>query len=211
MNIILGLIFAFLLFELVLTPYFHDKNLTFLRNENFLQTLVNFIIVSLTIIFVLFFSFGHSYLNVFADIIGFGDRKFYGAFWNASTPVKFYQRLSINWYEFYKYYIFHVLEKHCGNFISSVLNILMFTLSLEYIFYKSLDFFFPIITLLIFFSHILTFLFKPFKSEKKILITWQIVSFGSGIIVLVLLTQYYIKTHKEYNYMQIINKLILNN
>jgi sterol O-acyltransferase len=211
MNIILGLIFAFLLFELVLIPYFQDKNLTFLRKENILQTLVNFIIVSLAVVFVIFFSFGHSYLNVFADLIGFGDRKFYGAFWNASSPVKFYQRLSLNWYEFYKYYIYYVLEKHCGTLISDILNILIFAFSLEYVFYKSLDFFFPIVTILIFFSHVLTFLFKPFKTEKKILLTWHIVSFGSGIMVLILLTHYYVKSNNDYNYTQMIKKLILNN
>ena len=55
-NIILGVIFAFLLLELGLLHYFNDTNLTFLERGNILQTLVNFIIISSSILFVLFFT-----------------------------------------------------------------------------------------------------------------------------------------------------------
>jgi sterol O-acyltransferase len=207
-NIILCCVFNFTLFELCLIPYFKDTSLSFIEGNNVLQTLVNFIVISMVALFVLFFGFSHSLLNLIAEVLGFADRKFYKAFWNASTPNKFYKDLLLNWYDFFRYYLLLISETYISKTLSVALKMLMFCLCLEVIFYSLVGFSFPIISILIVLCSIGTKVMKKIKGESMILINLWFTSLGMGVIVLVSLTGYYIKNNSDFAKHQLTSRLL---
>ncbi|TKS73746.1 Diacylglycerol O-acyltransferase 1 [Collichthys lucidus] len=46
-------------------------------------------------LWLLFFFLSHSYLNFCAELLRFGDRHFYGDWWNATTLIAFWKNWSI--------------------------------------------------------------------------------------------------------------------
>lgn len=197
-NLVFGLIFNFLIFELKLIPYFNDTTLSFLNKDNILQTLVDFIIISKLVLFTLFFTFSHSYLNLFAELLRFGDRKFYKGFWNSNTPVKFYNKIIYNMYEFFMYYISLLSTNYLGKQFTKCVRILLFSAYLEYLLICSLGYFYPIVTVLMLIAHLISYFMEPFKHEKLTLLCWILLSFGFGILVLISLTEYFVHHHPKF-------------
>jgi hypothetical protein len=206
-NIALCFIFIYIIFYIYLIPYFNDTSLSFIESNNILQTLVNFIVVSMMCLFVVFFGFSHSLLNLSAEVLGFADKKFYKAFWNSSTPNEFYKKLMLNFYDFFRYYAILVTESHFGKISTLVIKLFLFCGSIEVIFYNVLGYFYPITTFLILGCHVGTRVMKPIKSESMIMVNWWLISFGSGMMMLVSLTGFYIKNSHDFSKYQLAGRL----
>ena len=54
----------------------------------------------------LFYGLLHSWLNMFAEILGFGDRLFYEDWWNVKDFAGYYRKWNIVVHEFLYYYVF---------------------------------------------------------------------------------------------------------
>ena len=196
-NSLMGFSFNYIIVDMMLIPFING-NLNYLKPENILQTLLNFILFSILILFVSFFGICHAYFNLFADIIGFGDREFYGDFWNARTPKEFISKIIFIFKEFFDYYGSHIIKRYTnlGSTLTEWINVFILGSFLEYIAYYSLGYFFPVISVLIIFSRIISFVLdwtKISKYEVSTFFTWMLVSLGCGILVFISLTAYYIK------------------
>ncbi|XP_041652217.1 diacylglycerol O-acyltransferase 1-like [Cheilinus undulatus] len=66
-------------------------------------------------LWLLFFFLSHSYLNFCAELLRFGDRHFYGDWWNATTLILFWENWSI---PFQKWCHRHVYTKMLENNVS---------------------------------------------------------------------------------------------
>jgi hypothetical protein len=196
-NTLMGFSFNYIIVDMMLIPFING-NLNYLKPENILQTLLNFIVFSILILFVSFFGICHAYFNLFADIIGFGDREFYGDFWNARTPKEFISKIIFIFKEFFDYYVAYIIKRYTnlGSTLTELVNVFMIVSFIEYIAYYSLGYFFPVISFLIIFSRIISFVFdwtKISNYEVSNFFTWMLVSLGCGILVFISLTAYYIK------------------
>ena len=206
-NTILGFSFNYFILDLMLIPFING-NLNYLKPENIMLTLINFVVFSIIILFVSFFGICHAFFNLFADITGFADRNFYGDFWNAKTPKEFIWKITSILYEFLDYYTSFIIRKYLkfGKFIIDWINLFLFSMYLEYIIYFSLGFFFPVSTILIFFSGIISVLFDALKISKhsiSIFFTWMSVSFGCGILVFTSLIAHFIQNDHSLDHREI--------
>ena len=206
-NTILGFCFNYFILDLMLIPFING-NLNYLKPENLMPTLINFVVFSILILFVSFFGICHAFCNLFADITGFADRNFYGDFWNARTPKEFIWKITSILHEFLDYYIGFIVRKYLGfgKFIIDWINLFLFSVILEYIIYFSLGFFFPVSTILIFFSGILSVLFDAFNISKHSIstfFTWMSVSLGCGVLVFISLIAHFIQNDHSLDHREI--------
>jgi sterol O-acyltransferase len=190
-NAFLALLFNFIIFELLLIPFINDKKLTFLEPSNILQSIINFTLISMLVLFVVFWGVAHSYFNLFAEIMRFGDRKFYGGFWNARHPKAFYQKLSHNFFEFFQYYIYQLLNKFISSSVSYSLTIIFFCFVIEFIFVFSFGYFYPLTSFFLLTTHLISYVLEKIKDRRTTFITWMTVTISFGTLIFVNLTIYF--------------------
>jgi len=196
-NFVFCVIFTFLVFKVLLIPYFDDETLSFIQSDRVVQTLVSFIIGSNFNMLILFFGIAHSLLNCTAEILCFGDKQFYNPFWIQTIPTSYYQGLIHNVQEFYDYVFKLYYQRFLGESITFIFYTLIFGVFLDFGLYYSLGFFSPILLCLIILSHFLSFLIRCLKHRSVILLNFMVVSLGFGIFFLLELAGYYIVNKKE--------------
>lgn len=76
-----------------------------------LERLLKLSIPSLYIWLLIFYAFFHSYLNMWAEVLRFGDRQFYLPWWNASTIAQYWRLWNIPVYQFFKRHVYIPLRK----------------------------------------------------------------------------------------------------
>jgi hypothetical protein len=197
LNSLLGFLFNYFIVDMMLIPFING-NLNYLKPENILLTFINFVIFSILILFVLFFGLCHSFFNLFADVLVFADKNFYGDFWNAKTPKEFVSKIIIIINEFFEYYTTFIMKKYSnlGDTFIAWINFIFLSLVIEFIAFYSMGYFFPVTTLLMILSRVVSGLFECLKITNhsiSIFFTWMFVTFGCGVLVFISLTAYYIQ------------------
>jgi sterol O-acyltransferase len=196
-NFVFCIIFTFLVFKVLLIPYFDDETLSFIQSDRVVQTLVSFIIGSNFNMLILFFGIAHSLLNCTGEILCFGDRQFYEPFWIQTIPTSYYQSLIHNVQEFYDYVFKLFYQRYLGETITQIFHTLIFGVFLDFGLYYSLGFFSPILVCLIILSNFLSFIIRYLKHRCVLLLNFMVVSLGFGIFFLLELAGYYIVHKKE--------------
>ena len=197
MNFFFCVIFTFLVFKVMLIPYFEDETLSFIQSDRVVQTLVSFIIGSNFNMLILFFGIAHSFLNSTAEMLCFADKQFYKPFWIESIPTSYYQSLTNNVQEFYDYVFKLYFQRFLGETLTSVFHTLIFGLFLDFGLYYSLGFFSPILLCLIIISHFVSIPISYIKHRTSLLLNFMMVSLGFGIFFLLELAGYYIVNKKQ--------------
>lgn len=80
-----------------IVPILQNSKLPF-RESNILkiiERLLKLAVPNHVIWLVMFYTFFHSYLNVLAEILRFGDRQFYRDWWNCETVSQFWKNWNI--------------------------------------------------------------------------------------------------------------------
>jgi len=100
----LCLYYVFALFKELLIPTFYK----YFDHKADLEDVIT--ASSITgILFMVFAFFGvlHSWMNIFAEITGFGDRQFYTDWWNVSNYGAYYRKWNIIVHEWLYYYVYN--------------------------------------------------------------------------------------------------------
>lgn len=196
-NLIFSITFVFLIIELKFFPLIQDKSFEFLKKD-FILTLVTFCLYSMILLFVFFFGFSHSYLNLFAEILRFADKNFYSDFFNSLNPNDFMLKLSCYYDDYFEYYLTYILKAYIPKEFG---KILLYCVFLEYILSSAMNNFCPVIALTMIFCYLASFPFKLIDIHQKQYLNWLFVTFFTGFSFLILFIEYIIKfNNPENNY-----------
>ena len=141
---------------------------------------------------ILFFGIAHSWLNLWADILGFADKSFYNSFWTTTTPSSYIKSLIYICEEFFDYVFRPFFRNYFGETLIKVLETLLFGFILDYGLYYALGFFCPVLLSLMIFAEILSVPMKLIKHRSAILINFLLTMLGFGVFFLMELGGYYI-------------------
>ncbi len=209
-NLNFSITFLFLIIELKFFPLIQDKNFDFLKND-FIRTLVTFCLYSMILLFVIFFGFFHSYFNLLAEILRFGDKNFYSDFFNSLNPNDFMLKLSNYYNDFFEFYLTKILQDYIPRELG---KIILYVFFIEYILSSSMNNFCPVFGLTIVFCYLASFPFKLIEIHQKQFLNWLFVTFFTGFSVLVLFIEYIIRFNNgENNYIayNFIDEILKNN
>lgn len=79
-------------------------------NPGDLRTFINTVFISsisgITVLLSMFYGILHTWFNMWAELLKFGDRQFYEDWWNVKDFENYYRKWNIVVHEFLYYYIF---------------------------------------------------------------------------------------------------------
>lgn len=135
--------------------------------------------------FMLFYGILHCWLNVFAELLTFGDREFYQDWWNSTSFSQYYRRWNAVVYDWLHAYIHTESQSFgCSRSVSMILVFLVSAFVHEYIICLALGFFYPALlaaygTLGIFF----VFLTKQRTTQFWNTFMWSMLFSGWGVLI----------------------------
>lgn len=74
--------------------------------REFIKSVIFSTISGIICLLTLFYGILHSWMNMFAELICFGDRQFYEDWWNVKDFAGYYRKWNIIVHEFLYYYIY---------------------------------------------------------------------------------------------------------
>jgi sterol O-acyltransferase len=196
LNLSLSVIFAVFMFETKINPMFDDAKLSLRSKETFVQTLVGFVLYSILILFMLFYGVIHSLMNLYGELTKFGDRNFYGSFYTASSPEKFYKKL----FSIYEDFLCNYFKAFYSPWVFYLIRLGFYSFVAEYSILNATGFRSPIFSCVFILTHLVSIPFKYFKTQKKILFSWFILSFGMGILFMFEYIEYFVHISKQWSH-----------
>ncbi|KAJ8945793.1 hypothetical protein NQ318_003059 [Aromia moschata] len=185
------LYYNFLLHRFLL-PTYEDFGLRkYSRSELMLSLLENFMIGIL--FFVLsFFLVLHSIQNLFAELLRFGDRMFYGSWWTCTSHRDYFRIWNIIVYDWSYHYIYKDICYVVKNKNAAMLLILTLSATAhEWILLHMFGFFVPALFVAFFFGSIcIAFLELPKKNIVNVLFWYELI-LGCGCLVSVYALEYF--------------------
>jgi diacylglycerol O-acyltransferase 1 len=106
-------VLAFILVQQWILPILLNSTVPF-RETNVLVIIERILKLSVpnhVIWLMMFYAYFHSFLNITAELLRFGDREFYGDWWNATTVERFWQIWNIPVHNFCARHIYKPLVK----------------------------------------------------------------------------------------------------
>lgn len=193
---LVGVVFyyAFLL-ERFIIPSFKDVGLRpFSKSELFLLMLDNSI-VGLMFLLLGFYVVLHTTQNLGAELLRFGDRKFYMDWWTATNYSDYFRMWNMvvgDWLYTYVY-------RDCYNFRNkAVAKVLVFMISAivhEWVLTYMFGFFFPALFLCFLFSGCVLAFFPMPKLDIINIFFWYVLSFGCGSLVSLYSAEYFLRVN----------------
>lgn len=106
MNFVGSILYAYLLFHTHIAPHFRanfDQELTL---QLFLVSVMKCCGPATMLLMLLFFGFLHCWLNLWSEILNFGDRRFYTDWWNVSSWGDYYRKWNAVVHHWLNMYLF---------------------------------------------------------------------------------------------------------
>jgi sterol O-acyltransferase len=100
------IIFVWIVFKALCIPVFKHTGENPGSLRQFIQSVIFSTISGMICLLILFYGILHSWMNIFAEIIRFGDRQFYEDWWNVKDFAQYYRKWNIIVHEFLYYYVF---------------------------------------------------------------------------------------------------------
>lgn len=136
----------------MIIPVFKDTKANPGSLRQFIHSVIFSTISGIIALLILFYGILHSWMNLFAEMIRFGDRQFYEDWWNVKDFASYYRKWNIIVHEFLYYYIFQdgirVTRGRCGRQQAKYLVFFISAVMHEVIITCALGFFFPALLLM---------------------------------------------------------------
>lgn len=183
-------IITFLAIKRIVIPMFLDIGVSKWTPSEILNKWLVCALIGQVFMFVsLFYGLLHTWMNIFAEILTFADRKFYQDWWNATNPNEFHRKWNSILHDWIYAYVYkpvvikfsesrngikkyqnenensNVIQTKTGRLIGSISVLFISGLMHEYIVYISLGIFFPI--MFIMYSAIGIIMFLVFNTIKR--------------------------------------------
>ncbi|KPP77906.1 hypothetical protein Z043_102632 [Scleropages formosus] len=148
---------------------------------------------------ILFFLFSHSWLNFSGELLCFGDRHFYGDWWNAETLRSFWRKWSVPFHKWtYRHLYRPLMKKKVAPQQAEVLIFLLSAAVFEYVFAMSLRTCrFWIFSIMILELLVAVFLGHYFTGNYGNGLVWLCLLLGPPLAVMCYFHDYYMSHHGQ--------------
>ncbi|XP_031141354.1 diacylglycerol O-acyltransferase 1-like isoform X1 [Sander lucioperca] len=151
-------------------------------------------------LWLLFFFLSHSYLNFCAELLRFGDRHFYGDWWNATTLITFWENWNIPFQKWCHRHVYtRLVEKNVPPLQAELLVFLMSAALLEYLIALPLHSCRLWIFLMMLFELLVAvFLTNYFQGNYGNGLVWLCLLLGPLLAVITYFHDHYISFHRHH-------------
>ena len=209
LNCIGSFVYTFVMFQTFCVPYFRESWKDPWSMNKFLMSMFRAMAPSTMIFFLSFFGVFHGWFNLFAELMNFGDRKFYEDWWNSASWGNYYRKWNSIGYDWLHTYVYQDLVRftngRIGRTFSYVFVFLYSAIAHEFIISMSFRFFYPVL-LLCFLCPGMIFI-SITKTDRRLMnvFFWAMLLIGNGILMILYSWEYYARLRydfsTEYGYM----------
>ena len=195
LNVLGTILYTFIIFQTFCVPYFQES---WKKEYNFQFILVSWFKVMIpgTMLLVLmFFGLLHSWFNLWAEILRFGDREFYQDWWNVTNFAEYYRKWNIVVHEWLYHYIYQDILRFTrgrSSQISCFFAVFIFSALIhELVLAISMQFFYPILLVLFGGPGVIYTFFSRRELRVLNIFVWSMFFAGNGIIVVFYSWEYF--------------------
>ena len=91
-----------------------QESMAYLRDRNYMKVLIatmHMCVPAAYVWLMFFYSFFHSYLNFFAELTYFADRRFYEDWWNAGSLSEYWRKWNFPIHSFLIRHVYYPLRR----------------------------------------------------------------------------------------------------
>lgn len=195
LNVCGTIFYVYLLLHTICIPYLHESWYKPWEIRFILTSWFKSMLPGTMLLILLFFGILHSWQNLWAEIMRFGDRQFYTDWWNVTSFHAYYRKWNIVVHEWLFQYVYQDLCRFSQGKISQFVTFLaVFIYSAiihEVIIAVSMGFFYPILLMMFGGPGVIYTFFS--RQEKRWLnvFVWSMFFIGNGLLVLFYSWEYY--------------------
>jgi sterol O-acyltransferase len=195
-NFTLCLMSMYMLSRYICSPYFTSMKLrNYFSFAHFCYDCCRLAIPGTMFLITGFFMILHTWLNLWSEILRYGDRRFYEDWWNCTNFEEWYRKWNMVVHEWLYYYVYNDVMRLTGTMSRLVCKICVFSLSViihEIIVWQTIGFFFPILSFFFGGPGIIFTYIKP-KQKRFNLLFWVKLCLGIGILFCLLLMEVHLR------------------
>lgn len=187
LNVAGTIFYTFVIFQGSCVPYFQS---TWREEYNFKFILVSWfkaMIPATMLLILMFFGLLHSWFNLWAEILLYGDREFYEDWWNVSNFADYYRKWNIVVHEWLFHYIYQDLIRFTKGKVSKLTCFfavfLISALIHELILAFSMKFFYPILLIMFGGPGVIYTFFSRKDIRALNVFVWSMFFVGNGVLV----------------------------
>lgn len=193
-NFLSSFFFFYIFVMYICKPYFdvrHVKNYYSLLH--FASDSLYLALPSTLFLMMGFFLLLHSWMNLWSEILCYGDRRFYEDWWNCTNFEQYYRKWNMVVHEWLYYYIYNDTRRlslgKCSRFLSKCVVFLVSVTIHEIILDMGIGFVYPVLS---FFFGVPGIIFTYIKTTNKAynILFWVEMLLGPGIIVVLYLWEF---------------------
>lgn len=203
-----------LISERIMSPVYNQFGSQFYETgvKELLASVFNSMLPGLLCFLCGFYCILHSWMNAWAEMLRFADRKFYSDWWNSSNFSVYYRTWNVIVHDWLYLYVYKDLYEYVTGRNTVVSQLLVFSLSAifhEYVLGFTFKFCYPIL----FFMFqgagvILIFITKKEHKEMGNIFMWMALAMGMGIILSLYHMEVYARKNCEFDKDDFVNYFI---
>ncbi|GFT19401.1 sterol O-acyltransferase 1 [Nephila pilipes] len=178
---------------------FQDVGTTPFTLKEAALTLAGSMVIGSLSMFLIFYGFLHSWLNICAELLRFADREFYQDWWNSTSFSQYYRKWNTVIYDWLYTYVY--IEANKIGISRSLSLVLVFFISSaihEYIIAMSLGFFYPVLGVMYLTVGVsLMFVTKNRKSQFWNTFMWSMLFSGWGFVISLYCLEWHARSNCE--------------
>jgi sterol O-acyltransferase len=188
-------IYTLVIFKTFCIPYFRESWKEAWSITKFLVSLFRAMIPGTMLLVLTFFGVLHSWFNLFAELLRYGDRRFYEDWWNVSSWAGYYRKWNLVVHEWLHTYVYQDLIRFTKNraprLFAFVFVFIFSAIIHELIIATSFKFFYPV--LLFMFGGPGVIFITMTKSDRRSLnvFFWAMMFIGNGILMIMYSWEFY--------------------
>ena len=187
LNVVGTIFYTFIIFQGSCVPYFQK---TWKEEYNFKFILVSWfkaMIPATMLLVLMFFGMLHSWFNLWAEILRYGDREFYQDWWNVSNFADYYRKWNMVVHEWLFHYVYQDLLRFTRGRASQItcffVVFLISALIHELILAVSMKFFYPILLVMFGGPGVIYTFFSRRDIRVLNIFVWSMFFVGNGLLV----------------------------
>ena len=193
--------YVWCVFKGLCMPLFRNTNGTPNSVRHFFGSVLFSSVSGMICMLSLFYGILHSWMNLFGELLRFGDRLFYEDWWNAEDFGVYYRKWNIIVHEFLYYYIYQDTIRFSRGMISRIkARYFVFFISAmvhEIIVTATIGFFFPILLIMFGGPGAILVNVKLGRSAYSGAIFWSGMLVGCGLLMVLLCREWYSRQLEE--------------
>ena len=179
--------YTFIIFQRYCFPYFQESWKEEYSFRFILTSWFKVMIPGTMLLILLFFGMLHSWFNLWAEILRYGDREFYTDWWNVSNFADYYRRWNIVVHEWLFHYVYQDLLRFTKGKSSQIFCFFMvFIISAlihELILAISMQFFYPILLVMFGGPGVIYTFFSRKDARLLNVFVWSMFLVGNGLLI----------------------------